>query len=62
LALGFITAPILTAGYGFGYFGEWGAFPVVLIAITSWALVSILAWLWMTKFTTVINHPAPPPV
>jgi len=94
LAIGFITAPILTAGYvgsiallinrnpgflsimapagrmsltvyigesallsfvfsayGLGYFGEWGAFPVVMTAIASWALLSFFAWLWMKRFT-----------
>ncbi len=93
LAIGFITAPILTAGYigsiallihrnprflsimapagrmsltvyigesallslvftayGLGYFGEWGAFPVVMTAIASWALLSLFAWIWMQRF------------
>lgn len=93
LALGFVSAPILTAGYigsialaiakrpgflsvmapagrmsltvyigesallslvfaayGLGYFGQWGAFLVVLTAIASWALLSIFAWLWMQRF------------
>jgi uncharacterized protein len=93
LAIGFITAPILTAGYigsiallihgnprflsimapagrmsltvyigesallslvfsayGLGYFGQWGAFPVVATAIASWALLSVFAWLWMKRF------------
>jgi uncharacterized protein len=94
LALGFATAPILTAGYigtvalmiirkpgflsiaapagrmsltvyigesvlmslvftayGLGYFGQWGAFPVVMTAIASWALLSVFAWLWMKRFS-----------
>lgn len=94
LALGFSTAPILTAGYigaialmltrkqgflsfmapagrmsltvyigesallslvftayGFGYFGQWGAFPVVATAAASWALLSVFAWLWMKRFS-----------
>ena len=94
LAIGFITAPILTAGYigsiallihrnprflsimapagrmsltvyigesallslvfsayGLGYFGQWSAFPVVMTAIASWALLSFFAWLWMKRFT-----------
>ncbi len=94
LALGFATAPILTAGYigtialmlarnprflsvmapagrmsltvyigesallslvfsayGLGYFGQWGAFPVVATAIASWALLSVFAWLWMKRFS-----------
>lgn len=94
LALGFATAPILTAGYigtialliirrprflsiaapdgrmsltvyigesvlmslvfsayGLGYFGQWGAFPVVATAIASWAVLSAFAWLWMKRFS-----------
>jgi uncharacterized protein len=94
LALGFTTAPILTAGYigsiallihrkprflsimapagrmsltvyigesalmslvftayGLDYFARWGAFPVVLTGIASWALLSVFAWLWMKRFS-----------
>jgi len=94
LAIGFTTAPILTAGYigsiallihrkpsflavmgpagrmsltvyigesallslvftayGLGYFGQWGAFPVVLTGVASWALLSIFAWFWMKRFS-----------
>ena len=94
LALGFSTAPILTAGYigavalmlhrkpgflsvmapagrmsltvyigesallslvfaayGLDYFARWGAFPVVLTGIASWALLSVFAWLWMKRFS-----------
>ena len=93
LALGFITAPILTAGYigsialllarrptalaflapagrmsltvyigesallsimfsayGLGYFGQWGALPVVATSIASWVVLSVFAWLWMRRF------------
>lgn len=93
LALGFTTAPILTAGYigsialllarrptalaflapagsmsltvyigesallsflfsayGLGYFGQWGALPVVAMSIASWIVLSVFAWLWMRKF------------
>lgn len=93
LALGFITAPILTAGYigtialalvrnpgflavmapagrmsltvyigesallslvfagyGLGFFGQWGALPVVLASVASWALLSVFAWWWMRRF------------
>lgn len=93
LALGFITAPILTAGYlgsiallmarrptalallapagrmsltfyigesavlsivfsayGFGFFGQWGAFAVVATAVASWVLLSVFAWIWMKPF------------
>ena len=94
LAIGFATAPVLTAGYigtialllhrnprflsvmapagrmsltvyigesailslvfsayGLDYFGKWGAFPVVLTAIASWAILSIFAWIWMKRFS-----------
>ena len=94
LALGVITAPILTAGYigsialllarrptalaflapagrmsltvyigesallslvfsayGFGYFGQWSALPVVAMSITSWVVLSVFAWLWMKRFS-----------
>ena len=94
LALGFLTAPILTAGYigsialiiarkpnflsvmgpagrmsltvyigesvllsflfsayGFGYFGQWSALPVISAAIATWVILSIFAWLWMKRFT-----------
>lgn len=93
LALGFTTAPILTAGYigsialllarrptalaflapagrmsltvyigesallslvfsayGLGYFGQWGALPVVATSIASWIALSVFAWLWMRRF------------
>ena len=45
-----VVLSFLFAGYGLGYFGQWGAFPVVLASIASWAILSIFAWLWMKKF------------
>lgn len=93
LALGFATAPILTAGYigsialiihrnptflklmapagrmsltvyigesalmsfifsayGLGYFGQWGAFPVVIAGVACWAVLTVFAWIWMRRF------------
>jgi uncharacterized protein len=41
---------LLFAGYGLGYFGQWGALPVVLASIGCWAILSIFAWLWMKRF------------
>jgi uncharacterized protein len=38
------------AAYGLGYFSQWGALPVVLASIVSWAVLSIFAWLWMRRF------------
>jgi len=42
---------LIFAGYGLGYFGQWGALPVVLASIASWAILSVFAWLWMKRFT-----------
>ena len=39
------------AAYGLNYFARWGAFPVVLTGIASWALLSVFAWLWMKRFS-----------
>ena len=39
------------AAYGLDYFARWGAFPVVLTGIASWALLSVFAWLWMRRFS-----------
>lgn len=41
---------IVFSAYGLGYFAKWGAFPVVLAGIASWALLSVFAWLWMKRF------------
>ena len=41
---------LVFTAYGLDYFGQWGAFPVVLTAIGSWALLSVFAWLWMKRF------------
>jgi uncharacterized protein len=42
---------LVFSAYGLGYFAKWGAFPVVLTAIASWAVLSLFAWLWMKRFT-----------
>lgn len=41
---------LVFAGYGLGYFGQWGALPVVLTSVASWALLSVFAWLWMQRY------------
>ena len=41
---------LVFAGYGLGFFGHWGALPVVLTSIASWALLSVFAWLWMRRY------------
>lgn len=38
------------SAYGLGYFGQWGAFPVVLAGIACWAVLTAFAWLWMRSF------------
>lgn len=42
---------LLFSAYGLDYFAKWGAFPVVLTAIASWAVLSVFAWLWMKRFS-----------
>lgn len=39
------------AAYGLGLFGDWGAWPVTLLGVASWAALSLFAWLWMQRFT-----------
>ena len=46
-----VSLSLLFAACGLGYFGQWGALPVVLASIASWAILSIIAWLWMKKFS-----------
>jgi uncharacterized protein len=41
---------LIFSAYGLGYFGQWGAFPVVLAGIASWAVLTAFAWIWMRKF------------
>ena len=42
---------LVFTAYGLDYFARWGAFPVVLTGIASWALLSAFAWLWMKRFS-----------
>ena len=42
---------LVFSAYGLDYFARWGAFPVVLTGIASWALLSAFAWLWMKRFS-----------
>lgn len=39
------------ASNGLGYFGQWGALPVTLVSLASWAILSVFAWLWLKKFS-----------
>lgn len=42
---------LIFSAYGLDYFAKWGALPVVMTAIASWAVLSIFAWLWMKRFS-----------
>ena len=45
-----VLMSLLYCGYGLGFFGQWGAFAVVLSGIVTWALLSLVAWQWMKRF------------
>jgi uncharacterized protein len=45
-----VILSLVFCAYGLGYFGDWGALAVVAIAIASWVVLSIFAWLWMKRF------------
>lgn len=44
-----VLLSILFAGYGLGFYGQWGAFYVTLAGVASWAILSVFAHLWMRK-------------
>lgn len=44
-----VLLSLFFSGYGLGFFGEWGAFSVVLTGIAAWLVLSILAWLWLRR-------------
>ena len=45
-----VLLSLLYCGYGLGFFGQWGAFAVVLSGIFTWAFLSLIAWQWMKRF------------
>ena len=45
-----VLLSLLFCGYGLGFFGEWGAFFVVVSGIAAWALLAVLAHLWLSRF------------
>jgi uncharacterized protein len=45
-----VLMSLLYCGYGLGFFGQWGAFAVVLSGIVTWAFLSLVAWQWMKRF------------
>ncbi len=45
-----VLLSLLFCGYGLGFYGEWGAFPVMLAAVGSWVLLVLFARLWLKRF------------
>jgi uncharacterized protein len=45
-----VLLSLLFCGYGLGFYGEWGAFPVMLAAVLSWVLLVLFARLWLNRF------------
>lgn len=45
-----ILLSILFAGYGLGFFGEWGAFPVVVAGIAAWVILIVASTYWIKKY------------
>jgi uncharacterized protein len=45
-----VVLSLVFSGYGLGFFGRWGALPVVLTAIATWLVLSLLARLWLRRF------------
>lgn len=45
-----VLLSLLFCGYGLGFYGEWGALPVILAAIGSWVLLVLFARLWLNRF------------
>ena len=46
-----VILSLFFSGYGLGFFGQWGAFGVTIAAILTWAVLSVLARLWLTRFS-----------
>ena len=44
-----VLLSLLYRGYGLGFFGEWGAFPVVLSGIAAWGVLAVLAYAWLRR-------------
>ncbi|MFM8515886.1 MAG: DUF418 domain-containing protein, partial [Actinomycetota bacterium] len=45
-----VLLSLLFCGYGLGFYGEWGAFPVMLAAVGSWVVLVLFARLWLNRF------------
>ena len=46
-----IVLSFVFAAYGLGYFGQWGAFPVVVAGVVTWAILTIASNYWLKKFS-----------
>lgn len=46
-----IVLSFVYASYGLGFFGQWGAFPVVVAGVVTWAMLTIGSNLWLKKFS-----------
>ena len=46
-----IVLSLVFAAYGLGYFGQWGAFPVVVAGVVTWAILTIASNYWLKKFS-----------
>jgi uncharacterized protein len=45
-----VLLSLLFCGYGLGYFGQWGALPVVLSGAAAWAVLALAAHGWLGRF------------
>ena len=45
-----VLLSLLFCGYGLGFFGQWGAFPVVMAGVAAWVLLTVLAHAWLTRY------------
>lgn len=46
-----IVLSFVFAAYGLGYFGQWGAFPVVVAGVVTWSILTIASNYWLKKFS-----------
>jgi uncharacterized protein len=46
-----IVLSFVFAAYGLGYFGQWGAFPVVVAGIVTWGILTLASRFWLKRFS-----------
>jgi uncharacterized protein len=46
-----VILSLLFCGYGLGFYGQWGAFTVLLAAVLTWMALALGASLWLRHFT-----------